>query len=234
MKKIIAMILCAGLCLLSACGTNNTQTQGTSEQGSETITDSSSALDEENGDDTQEPEDTGDDVQTETEDSESGASSGAGSSSGSGSTGSGSGNSGSGESGSDNQTSDGSIAQTLADDFKKLAADGGDTLAIAEALIANEIIEVAGATMEVVPGNLNGFTDAITGFENGAMFAPMIGTIPFVGYVFELSDENDVDAFMSLLSSNADPRWNICTEADDTVITSSGKLVFFVMSPSEF
>jgi hypothetical protein len=64
------------------------------------------------------------------------------------------------------------------------------------------------------------------------MFAPMIGSIPFVGYVFTLSDDADVESFVTLLSENADPNWNICTEADETVIESAGNKVFFVMCPT--
>jgi hypothetical protein len=104
---------------------------------------------------------------------------------------------------------------------------------IAEGLLANDFILFSGATMEVEPGYLTGFGNAeITGFEQGTMFAPMIGSIPFVGYVFTLSDDADVESFVALLSENADPNWNICTEADETVIESAGNKVFFVMCPT--
>jgi hypothetical protein len=104
---------------------------------------------------------------------------------------------------------------------------------IAEGLLANDFILFSGATMEVEPGYLTGFGNAeITGFEQGTMFAPMIGSIPFVGYVFTLSDDADVESFVTLLSENADPNWNICTEADETVIESAGNKVFFVMCPT--
>jgi hypothetical protein len=104
---------------------------------------------------------------------------------------------------------------------------------IAEGLLANDFILFSGATMEVEPGYLTGFGNAeITGFEQGTMFAPMIGSIPFVGYVFTLSDDADAESFVTLLSENADPNWNICTEADETVIESAGNKVFFVMCPT--
>jgi hypothetical protein len=104
---------------------------------------------------------------------------------------------------------------------------------IAEGLLANDFILFSGATMEVEPGYLTGFGNAeITGFEQGTMFAPMIGSIPFVGYVFTLSDDADEESFVTLLSENADPNWNICTEADETVIESAGNKVFFVMCPT--
>lgn len=86
------------------------------------------------------------------------------------------------------------------------------------------------AKMEVSEGYLNGFDEEITGFQKGVMFSPVIGTIPFVGYVFET---DDADALLSLLKEKANPAWNICTEADETVSTSKEKLVFFLMCTNE-
>jgi len=60
----------------------------------------------------------------------------------------------------------------------------------------------------------------------------MIGTIPFVGYVFTV--EGDVDAFAAELESLCDLRWNICTEAEEAVVGISGDKVFFVMSVKNF
>ena len=74
-----------------------------------------------------------------------------------------------------------------------------------------------------------GCTSDITGFEQGVMFGPAIGSIPFVGYVFELADGADTDAFIKTLSDNADLRWNICVEAEEAVYGSEGSKVFFVM-----
>lgn len=86
------------------------------------------------------------------------------------------------------------------------------------------------AKMEVSEGYLNGFDEEITGFQKGVMFSPMIGTIPFVGYVFET---DDTDALLSLLKEKANPAWNVCTEADETVSTSKEQLVFFLMCTNE-
>ena len=89
--------------------------------------------------------------------------------------------------------------------------------------------------MGIEPGMQMGFDNAeITGFSEGALFAPMIGTIPFIGYVFILEDGADVDAFKETLKSNANPRWNICTEAEETVVESVDNKVFFVMCPAAF
>lgn len=86
------------------------------------------------------------------------------------------------------------------------------------------------AKVEVSEGYLSGFDEEITGFQKGVMFSPMIGTIPFVGYVFET---DDADALLSLLKEKANPAWNVCTEADETVSTSRGQLVFFLMCTNE-
>ena len=75
-------------------------------------------------------------------------------------------------------------------------------------------------TMAVEPGLLMGFDNAeITDFKEGVMFAPMMGTIPFVGYVFALEEGTDVEAFKTTLKENANLRWNICTEAEELTIS---------------
>ena len=92
----------------------------------------------------------------------------------------------------------------------------------------------AGASMPVEEGWLNGFDDEITGFSEGAMFSPMIGAIPFVGYVFRLNDESDVPDFVARLKESANLRWNVCTQADELVTESVGDTVLLVMSPLSF
>ena len=104
---------------------------------------------------------------------------------------------------------------------------------LAKALLENPVIEFAGDALPVEPGLLTGFGNAeITGFAQGAMFAPMIGTIPFVGYIFVLDADADAEAFVQTLMDNADPRWNICTEADETIAEHVGNTVLFVMCPA--
>lgn len=126
------------------------------------------------------------------------------------------------------------MGQTLLQDFRdRTAAD--DTLnaqTLADAILTNPIIQFAGATMPVEQGLLTGFGNAeITGFKEGVMFAPAIGSIAFVGYVFELEDGTDAAAFMKTLEDNADPRWNICVEAEETIVEQAGNKVFFLMCP---
>jgi hypothetical protein len=90
-------------------------------------------------------------------------------------------------------------------------------------------------TQRVDEGILAGLGNAeITGFNEAAMFCPLIGSIPFLGYIFALKDDTDVDAFVKTLKDNADLAWNICTEAEDLNITSVGSTVFFLMSKNDY
>lgn len=122
------------------------------------------------------------------------------------------------------------MGQTLLADFKA-RANNGSVLEIAEGLLGNSVIQFMGGAMPVEEGYLAGFDSEITGFKSGATFAPMIGSIAFVGYVFELENEAQVFAFISNLEKNANKRWNICVEADEMVTGSVGNKVFFVMCP---
>lgn len=117
--------------------------------------------------------------------------------------------------------------------FKELMADGTDytSLEIAEKLVASPIIQFMGGAMPVEPGLLSGFDNyEVTGFEEGAMFGPMMGSIPFVGYVFKLPADADVDAFMTGLKDNANMRWQICVEAEELIAEADGSTVFFLMT----
>ena len=62
-----------------------------------------------------------------------------------------------------------------------------DLDAMAQAILSQEVIGFQGTTAPVEPGTLMGFggTD-IQGFSQGVMFAPFIGAIPFLGYLFRL------------------------------------------------
>ena len=125
------------------------------------------------------------------------------------------------------------VGKVLLQDFK--SNPDGTALEVAERIITNESIPFMGGAMEVEPGLLTGFNNAeITGFKEGAMFSPMIGTIPFVGYIFEIEDGADIDGFMDTLKQNANLRWNICTEAEELTLGREGNKVFFLMSPMSF
>ena len=106
---------------------------------------------------------------------------------------------------------------------------------LANQLVTLEMNQFSGGTMPVEAGVLSGFDNyEVTGFEKGVMFCPMIGSIPYVGYVFELAEGTDVAAFVKGLEENANPRWNICVTADQTVIGSIGNTVFFLMCPATY
>lgn len=125
------------------------------------------------------------------------------------------------------------VGEFLLADFKEDAS--GTAQEIGDRLITNEIIPFMGGAMPVEPGLLSGFDNTeIKGFKEGVMFGPMMGTIPFVGYIFVLEDETDVEAFKTTLKDNANLRWNVCTEAEEITVDSEGSTVFFLMSPKEF
>ncbi len=110
-----------------------------------------------------------------------------------------------------------------------------DAEELAGKLVGLEINQFMGGTMPVEPGFLSGFENyEVTGFEKGVMFCPMIGSIAYVGYVFDLAEGTDVAAFAKGLEENANPRWNICVTADQTVIGSIGDMVFFLMCPATY
>lgn len=128
-------------------------------------------------------------------------------------------------------------ANILKSEFEAIVtADGSKSaLDIANELISNPVIAFMGGAVEVEPGWLSGFAaDEITGFSEGAVFMPMIGSIPFIGYIFKLDEGADVDAFVQMLEDNADLRWQICVEADEMVTGTVGSIVFFCMSPVSF
>ena len=125
------------------------------------------------------------------------------------------------------------VGEILLDAFKDNPE--GTAQEIAKRIIGNEIIPFMGGVNPFEPGLLSGFDNAeITGFKEGCMFGPMMGTIPFVGYIFVLEDGADVDAFEKTLEDNANLRWNICTEAEELTVESEDNTVFFLMSPKKF
>lgn len=127
----------------------------------------------------------------------------------------------------------GEVGTPLVDSFY----ENGDKTAqeIADALLSESVISFMGMTMAVEEGYLSGFGNTeIKGFDEGVMFGPMIGTIPFMGYVFDLSEGTDADEFMQTLKDNADLRWNVCTEADELVVEKNGDKVIVIMTPESF
>lgn len=87
--------------------------------------------------------------------------------------------------------------------------------------------------MMMEPGYLTGFNSEIAGFAECFCFMPMIGTIPFVGYVFRVSDASQADEFLKTLEDNTNMRWNLCTAADTKVVSIHGDLILYVLCNTE-
>lgn len=134
---------------------------------------------------------------------------------------------------SNDTSSKGTVGETLLADFK--ADSKGTAQEIADRLIKNEIIQFMGGATPVEEGLLSGFDNTeIKGFKEGVMFAPMMSSIAFVGYIFELPEDADVDAFKTTLKDSANLRWNICVEAEELIVENEGNKVFFLMCPKSF
>ena len=131
---------------------------------------------------------------------------------------------------------EGTVGETLLATFKANAT--GTAEEIANAVIGDPTIPFMGMAMAINPVDfefLSGLGEAkITEYEEGAMFGPMIGTIPFIGYIFKLAEGTDVEAFKTTLTENANLRWNICTAAEELVVENEGNTVFFLMCPTTF
>ena len=127
----------------------------------------------------------------------------------------------------------GAVGEPLVVDFEENADKSAQE--IADLLLTNSQLGFMGATMKVEEGVLTGFGNAeIKGFDDGVMFGPAIGTSPFIGYVFTVSEDTDVDDFMDTLKENADLKWNVCTEADELVVEKEGDKVIVIMTPDKF
>lgn len=130
---------------------------------------------------------------------------------------------------------EGTVGETLLATFK--ANSTGTAEEIANAVITDPSIPFMGMAMAINPIDwefLSGLGEAKIEYEEAAMFGPMIGTIPFIGYIFNVAEGTDVEAFKTMLNDNANLRWNICTAADELVIDNVGNTVFFLMCPATF
>jgi len=130
--------------------------------------------------------------------------------------------------------SENSMAGHLWDAFlQEVTTNEGVTMEeLADTLVRHPLIRFEGMSASVEPGLLAGFDNyEVTGFRSGAMFAPAIGSIAFIGYVFELEDGVDAQGFVSGLSNNANLRWLVCIPAGQLAVGAHGNIVFFVMCP---
>lgn len=125
------------------------------------------------------------------------------------------------------------LAAKLLEEFQAQAAAGKTPKEIAEVLGKEDFCGYDCNVEACAEGYLAGFSAEVSGFKSGASFLPWIGSIPFAGYVFETESEAAAAEFAAKLQEIADPMWNICTEAQDPVIGTSGALVFITMVPAE-
>lgn len=126
------------------------------------------------------------------------------------------------------------VGSMLVSEFNK-SAKSGTSLSIAEGIANGGSLPFMAGAMEVEPGLLAGFDNyEVTGFKSGAVFQPMIGSIAFIGYVFEVEDGVSASDFAQNLKKNANLRWNICVEAEEMATSVVGNKVFFVMCPKAF
>ena len=129
------------------------------------------------------------------------------------------------------------VGQIHANAFEQFIADYDKSTAeeLANKLVSLEINQFMGGAMPVDGEYFPGFDNYIPeGYVSGAMFMPQIGSIAYVGYVFELAEDADAEAFANTLTDNCNPRWNICVQADQTVVGSVGNTVFFLMCPASY
>ena len=124
------------------------------------------------------------------------------------------------------------VAQTLGRQFESEIENARDIEKVTKKIAENEILEISVDASQVKSGDyLSGFQKEIKDFKNAYVIRPMIGTIPFIAYIFEVENSSE---FAEELKSSADLRWNICTEADEMHVVVRGDYVFFVMSPKNF
>lgn len=130
------------------------------------------------------------------------------------------------------QKEDTSVAGVLTSQFKEEMKESDDASEVAKKISENEIIATTVTVVELKKGDyVDGFDKEIKGYKKAYAIKPMIGSIPFVAYIFEVDNAKD---FEKELNDNANLRWNICTEADNKASAIVGNYVFFVMAPESF
>ena len=116
------------------------------------------------------------------------------------------------------------------------ANNNATALELAETLAYNSGLPFMPGASEIGVGAeyFAGFDNyTITGYKSASTFGPMVGSIPFIGYIFELADDTNADDFVKALKDNCNPAWNICVEADQVVAEIVGNKVFFLMCPAD-
>lgn len=115
---------------------------------------------------------------------------------------------------------------------KKEIKNEKDIKEVADKIAQNEILEIETDVASLGKKDyISGFQTEIKDFKKAVTIRPMISTIPFLAYIFEVED---AEKFEETLKSNADLRWNICTEADEMKTAVVDNYVFFIMAPKTF
>ena len=124
------------------------------------------------------------------------------------------------------------VAVSLSEVFKEVIKETQDLEEVAKKISESEILVPETQVFKIGKKDyLSGFDEEIKGFKKAVGIAPMIGTIPFIAYVFEVENPEE---FKTTLEEHAQLNWNICTVADEMKITVEDNYIFFIMSPSNF
>lgn len=122
------------------------------------------------------------------------------------------------------------LSEEYASIFREEIKNNKDILDIADTISKSKSIEFEIEVAELDKEDyLMGFDADISGYKRVVQAAPIISTIPFVLYIFEVEEAED---FAETLKKEANPRWNICTEADEVLVEYEDNYVFMVMTPS--
>ena len=129
-------------------------------------------------------------------------------------------------------TDDMSVVEKFDATFKNMSDDDGVT---AEVML-EKMKEFLPSEMmvDIVPLEevYMGFDEEIKGFDKATVLTPMISSIAFICYVFEVSE--DIDGFAKNVEEKANPSWNICVTADDKLVDTNNGFVLVVMAPTSF
>ena len=88
-----------------------------------------------------------------------------------------------------------------------------------------------GSPMEA--GYLPWFSNEVDGFAECYVTMPMIGSIPFISYVFRVSSASEAEAFLAKVSPDLNLRYVLCKPADTLVTAIYGDLVFLTAFSAE-
>lgn len=118
------------------------------------------------------------------------------------------------------------LVSTFEENSDKTAQEIVDTI-LQSALLWFDTISISN-----VPTSPEGFSSAqITGYDECAMFKANSGEIPFIGYVFTLSEDTDKNDFIKTLEESADLNFKSGCTADKVIIESNGDKVLAVITP---